>query len=146
MKNETLAVFQHLIACAVSGHTTTYEETAIATGLPSSGNALGAALTPILTDIFSWCRKNNHPHLTALVVRKSGQDAGLPGRGFWNLLELPVSQERVCRVALTLVFQNEVFRMYGGLGTPRTLTLNLPEDEAEAKAILKELTTTFKEA
>lgn len=146
MKDKTLAVFQHLITCAVQGHTTTYQETALATGLPSEGNALGAALTPLLTDIFVWCKSNRLPHLTSLVVRKSGQDVGLPGHGFWSLMELPITTSRKTRASLATVLQNEVFRMYRGLGEAQVLHLNLPEDKSEARLLLDDLIVAFKES
>lgn len=85
-KSRTTAVFQFLTEKAIEGQTTTYEEIALATGLPASGNALGATLSPILTRIFHWCVAHGQPHLTSIVGRKSGKDKGIPGAGYWALL------------------------------------------------------------
>ena len=75
-------------------------------------------LTKYLTDIFVWCRSRNIPHLTSLVVRKSGADQGLPGKGFWDLL-MPVDplqfvdlSDRKTKAAMTRLFQNQVFDYY----------------------------------
>jgi len=76
-----------LITLATEGRTTTYEDLALALGTPSSGNALGGTLGPILGDVFHWCVRTSMPMLTSLVVRKSGSDEGMPGRGFWELAQ-----------------------------------------------------------
>lgn len=62
-----------------------YTDLATRLGLPNSGNALGACLTPILEDLYRWADKNDLPEITSLVVRKSGTGKGLPGQGFWDL-------------------------------------------------------------
>ena len=75
-------------------------------------------LTKYLTEIFHWCRAHNHPHLTALVVRKSGADQGLPGKGFWDLLSGPEPlqfvdlNDRKTKATMTRLFQNQVFDYY----------------------------------
>ena len=73
-------------------------------------------LTKYLTDIFHWCRAHNHPHLTALVVRKSGADQGIPGKGFWELLK-PVDplQYDDLKATVARLFQNHVFDYYSEL-------------------------------
>lgn len=76
-----------LISLATQQRTTTYEDLALALGTPSSGNALGGTLGPILGDVFHWCVRTKLPMLTSLVVRKSGSDEGMPGRGFWELAQ-----------------------------------------------------------
>lgn len=114
----TVAVHNFLVHCAASGHTTTYEEVALAVGLPSSGNALGAALSPILCHIFEWCEENRMPHLTSIVVRKSGADQGLPGVGFWNLFDKAIATEHTPRIqkrGMLSVFHEQVFSLYRGL-------------------------------
>lgn len=87
-KSLTQAITRFLIKKAQQRQTTTYQEIALEFGLPSTGNAMGRALSPLLGDIYRWSN-NLQEHgvfLTALVVRKSGQDKGAPGQGFWQLL------------------------------------------------------------
>lgn len=76
-----------LVTLATEGRVTTYEDLAFALGTPTSGNALGGTLGPILGDVFHWCVRTKMPMLTSLVVRKSGSDEGMPGRGFWELAQ-----------------------------------------------------------
>lgn len=111
----TVAVHNFLVQCAASSSTTTYEEVALATGLPSSGNALGATLSPILGAIFRWCQENRMPHLTSIVVRKSGADKGLPGAGFWELAGVAPNTARSEKKVMAAVFQTQVFALYNGL-------------------------------
>lgn len=75
-----------LLDRAMTESTITYEEIARQIGVPHSGNALGRALTPILTDILNWCQDRGMPPLTALVVRKSGTTAGLPSPTYFQLM------------------------------------------------------------
>ncbi len=114
MANVTKAVKLFLEAKATLGKTTTYEEIALALGLPSSGNALGATLSPILGEIFHACESERVPRLTSIVVRKSGQDKGLPGKGFWYLLQAHGESElsRAVKRELTAGFQQAVFDHY----------------------------------
>lgn len=78
-------------------------------------------LTSYLTDIFHWCRTRNQPQLTSLVVRKSGSDQGLPGKGFWDLLNPDKNlqfvdlDDRKTKATITRLFQNQVFDYYSGL-------------------------------
>lgn len=69
-------------------------------------------LTKYLTDIFHWCRAHNHPHLTALVVRKSGADQGIPGKGFWELLKPIDRSDYKTKATVARLFQNRVFDYY----------------------------------
>lgn len=75
-------------------------------------------LTRYLTEIFHWCRTHNHPHLTALVVRKSGADQGIPGKGFWELLKPADPLQHVdlsdykTKATMARLFQNHVFDYY----------------------------------
>tara|TARA_B100000949_G_C14147137_1_gene393175 strand:- start:362 stop:817 length:456 start_codon:yes stop_codon:yes gene_type:complete len=55
--------------------------------LPESGSALGKVLGGHLDAINHVFHKQNAPYLSALVVRSSGADAGIPGAGFWNSIE-----------------------------------------------------------
>lgn len=109
-----------LIKKAMHGQTTTYQEVAIAHGLPNTGNQMSMTLSILLGDVFLWCLERRLPHLTALVVRKSGTDQGLPGRGFWLLLDntdalhedVGVDASRKVRRALTTEFQRQVFNFW----------------------------------
>ena len=115
MTTATIAVYNYLVQCAAASSETTYEEVALATGLPSSGNALGTTLSPILGNIFRWCKENRLPHLTSIIVRKSGKDKGLPGAGFWELLGVDVNTPRPDKKAMLYVMQAQAFTMYIGL-------------------------------
>lgn len=99
----------YLIKKATKGDLATYEEIAIRFKLPSTGSQLGLVLSPILGSIAAWCMANRLPHLTALVVRKSGADAGLPGQGFWDLLNMQdfarPQKETAHRVMLRDIYQ-----------------------------------------
>lgn len=112
MKNNLVQrVAQILIKAAMERRTVTYSDLALELGTPLTGNALGSALSPVLGDIFVWCRNNGLPRITALVVRKSGTDAGVPGPGFWALLgknELPLAT----RKAMTCAYQEEVYERF----------------------------------
>lgn len=55
--------------------------------LPESGSALGRALGQRLHTLNHLFKKQNAPYLSALVVRSSGADAGIPGVGFWQSIE-----------------------------------------------------------
>ena len=115
MANVTKAVKLFLQAKAIQGMTTTYEEIASALNLPMSWPKLGATLSPILGAIFTEEYAAGEPHLTSIVVRKSGQDEGLPGAGFWVLIEQQrtlVAGNRDQKRALTKNFQQAVFAHY----------------------------------
>jgi len=75
-----------LINLATNRKTITYSELADKLELPTTGNALGRALSPILYNILRWSQCRGMPPLTAIVVNKSGSDKGLPGQGFWNTI------------------------------------------------------------
>ena len=96
--NNQIALF--IIEKAMQKQTTTYQEIAIKFGLPDSGNQMGVVLSPVLRDIFFWSTNNDMPPLTAIVVRKSGQDKGQPGEGFWACLKHVWTQPSE-RLALT---------------------------------------------
>lgn len=109
----TKKILAFLIAKAIDKETTTYEEVAIAHGLPDSGSQLGQVLSPILYDILDACRANGWPPLTSIVVRKSGADKGLPGAGFWSAFELKSVLDREIKITLCEVFHIQVFEYFG---------------------------------
>lgn len=112
MANKMLVkkITRFLIHKAQYRKTTTYEEIAIAFNLPSSGNALGGTLSPILGDIFHWCKQRGQPHLTSIVVRKSGQDAGIPGAGFWKLaMDESILDSKQFKEMVTQSYHKQVF-------------------------------------
>lgn len=109
-----LRVMMFLLRKAALGQTTTYEEIAINEGLPVKGNALGAAISPILGDIYRWCEERKLPPITAIVVRKSGGDKGLPGPGFWSLAGRE-NAPRKLRTELTETYQKQVFDFFIGI-------------------------------
>lgn len=83
LRRRALAI---LLERATTDSPITYEELARQIGVPHTGNALGRALTPILTDILNWCQERGMPPLTALVVRKSGTMQGLPSPTYFTLM------------------------------------------------------------
>ena len=113
--NNQIALF--IIEKAMQKQTTTYQEIAIKFGLPDSGNQMGVVLSPVLRDIFFWSTNNDMPPLTAIVVRKSGQDKGQPGEGFWACLKQvwnhPSEQPTLTRVDTII---NTVETMSGAIG------------------------------
>jgi hypothetical protein len=108
-------ILAYLVVKAAEMQTTTYEELALEFGLPSSGNQLGSTLSPILAHIAEWCIEKSWPKMTVLVVRKSGADMGLPGRGFWELMGFGTRTSRSDRVMFTEFFTREVFDYFGNL-------------------------------
>lgn len=100
---------------AVQRQTVTYETLAIMLGLPSQGNALASAISPVLYDVFDFCVAADLPALTVLVVRKSGRDRGLPGPGFWKVYaeEMPDFETRV---QITEDLTAQCFELFSKLG------------------------------
>jgi hypothetical protein len=104
---------------AMQRQTVNYDTLAIMLGLPSRGNALASAISPVLYDVYNFCKANNFPHLTVLVVRKTGKDRGLPGAGFWKVHvgDLP---DFATRVTLTEELTAQCFKVFGTLGSTVT--------------------------
>lgn len=118
--SKTREVFHFIVGKAETKTITTYQEIALACDLPSSGNRMGAVLSPILSSIFLFSYLHDLPFLTSIVVRKSGNEMGLPGVGFWKLLEsvstsaLHQNLDRCSRArkdVLTKGFHEEVFHV-----------------------------------
>lgn len=85
---KTQEVYRYIVNVAQQhGQTVTYQDIARACNLPDIGNNMSAKISPILANIFLFCMIHHLPYLTSIVVRKSGNEAGLPGSGFWKLLE-----------------------------------------------------------
>lgn len=101
-------IAQYLIDCAIEQRTTNYLEIAQTFDLPTEWPQLGATLTPILFNIFDWCAENRMPRLTALVVRRSGDDEGIPGRGFWTACNMD-GLSRAERRTATGIFISETY-------------------------------------
>ena len=76
-----------LVMHACEGRVTTYGELAPIVGLPAKGNHMGVVLGNILGDIFRFCVEKDLPHITSIVVYKSGGDKGIPGGLFWTLYD-----------------------------------------------------------
>lgn len=113
-----------LLDSAMEGRTLHYEDIAQHLGTPLRGNALGAAISPLLGAIFNWCQSRGLPHLTSIVVRKSGTDKGLPGSGFWALLGKGALR-RVDKVLWTEQYQRSVWAFWKVVNTadqPKQLT------------------------
>lgn len=100
---------------AMQRQTVNYDTLAVMLGLPSRGNALASAISPVLYDVYDFCKANNFPHLTVLVVRKTGKDRDLPGAGFWkvHLGDLP---DFAARVVITEELTAACFNAFSKLG------------------------------
>jgi len=127
-----LRVFHYLSDLAVKGETTTYQDMAIALNLPAQGNNMSKVLSPILYNVFMFCVLQKLPHLTSIVVRKSGNEQGLPGMGFWKVIERTqggaiyheiAAGSKARKTALSNRFKQEVFTNWGD---PLFLQLTLP--------------------
>jgi hypothetical protein len=101
---------------AIQRQTVNYETMAIMLGLPSSGNALAQAISPVLYDVFNFCKEAGLPHLTVLVVRKSGKDKDLPGPGFWKVYRPDQQLTQIERIDLTEEETAKCFRLFEKLG------------------------------
>lgn len=108
------SIYSYLVDLACNGQTTTYEAIANQFSLPNRGNQLGSTLSPLLSSIYHFCYANQQPHLTAIVVRKSGEDVGLPGKGFWDLYQ--ATEDRHERRLMTADLHSKVFAYWGQLG------------------------------
>lgn len=102
-------IYCFLIAKAQKGETTTYEEIAQNFNLPDKGNALSAAVSPLLYEILKYCRKRGQPAITVLVVRKSGADKGIPGQGFWDAYYKDVEVSKLEKIAITHLLSKQAF-------------------------------------
>jgi len=113
---KALLCLNMLQTMATRKQTVTYETLAIMLGMPSRGNALAAAISPVLYDVFEFCKLSGLPHLTVLVVRKSGRDMNLPGPGFWKVY----APEKILsfneRLDITEVETAKCFRLFEKLG------------------------------
>ena len=113
---KALLCFQTLQMMATRRQSITYETLAIMLGLPSQGSQLGQAISPVLYDVFNFCVEAGLPHLTVLVVRKSGRDRDIPGPGFWKVYrpneELTLAQ----KADLTEEETAKCFRLFEKLG------------------------------
>ena len=110
---KTPDVYRFLVQKAQKGETSTYEEIAKKFGLPTEGNQLGKSLSPILGSIWEWCSQRGQPQLTSIVVRKSGADAGMPGRGFWTMFGDDIaSLDQTQKRSMTTILQQQVFSYY----------------------------------
>lgn len=110
-------IFAFLMKKALLRETATYEEIALKFELPSTGNGLGASLSPKLGHILTWCQQHGLPPISVLVVRKSGAQMGLPGRGFWSMVGLEDLDDNAKRI-VTAKLQAEVFKCFGDLERP----------------------------
>lgn len=104
-------VMAYLIQCAIERRTTTYEEVAERFDLPTTWPRLSQTVSPILYRIYDWCEKKRLPKLTVLVVRKSGADMALPGRGFWVVSGL-AQANRGERILLTEMWTTDVYSYF----------------------------------
>lgn len=108
-------VFKILIDKAVAGETTTYDEVLeLLSRTDLVANQKGAYLAPILREIHELWDGRNGSHITSIVVRKSGTDAGVPGPGFWKLMDMPEASLEVKR-QLTRRYHTAVFELFAAL-------------------------------
>lgn len=57
----------------------------------TTGSQLGKDLGPILDSINLYCKSKNQPPISVLVVRSSGADKDMPGKGFWEWISQNLS-------------------------------------------------------
>ena len=84
-----MQVWQILVAAAHERRTLTYGDLADILGFGGAG-----VLAQILGLIMNYCKSNNLPPLTILVVN---QNTGLPGEGLTTVANLPQDRESVYR-------------------------------------------------
>ncbi|MNG28081.1 hypothetical protein D3C84_1132920 [compost metagenome] len=84
--------------------------------LPSKGNALAQAISPVLYDVFNFCKEAGLPHLTVLVVRKSGKDTNIPGPGFWKVYRPDEELTFLQKLDFTEEETVKCFRLFEKLG------------------------------
>ncbi|MNO12906.1 hypothetical protein D3C76_25240 [compost metagenome] len=113
---KALLCLNMLQTMAARQQTVTYETLAIMLGLPSRGNALAQAISPVLYDVFNFCVEAKLPHLTVLVVRKSGRDMNLPGPGFWKVFAPDQVLSIEDKVSMTEEETVKCFRLFEKLG------------------------------
>jgi hypothetical protein len=145
--SKTQEVFNFIKAIASLGKTVTYQEIAQACNLPAVGNNMSAKISPILANIFLFCQLHELPYLTSIVVRKSGNEAGLPGIGFWKLLERVrpeamydaiSSGSRARKTSVSNTMQNEVWRLAGTFTTSSVdlSLLDIADDEPDHLSLM----------
>lgn len=105
-------IYHFLVEVAQKEETTNYLEIAERFGLPTQGNQLSAVLSPILGRIANKCIRQGRAPITVLVVRKSGADANIPGKGFWELHGIETEhfkKPREVKMAMTEMLSCMVF-------------------------------------
>ncbi|MNI40500.1 hypothetical protein D3C73_947250 [compost metagenome] len=70
----------------------------------------------MLYDVFNFCVEAKLPHLTVLVVRKSGRDMNLPGPGFWKVFAPDQVLSIEDKVSMTEEETVKCFRLFEKLG------------------------------
>ncbi|MNP89203.1 hypothetical protein D3C85_16070 [compost metagenome] len=101
---------------AMRQQTINYETLALMLSLPSKGNALAQAISPVLYDVFNFCKEAGLPHLTVLVVRKSGKDTNIPGPGFWKVYRPDEELTFLQKLDFTEEETVKCFRLFEKLG------------------------------
>jgi len=84
----TIQIWQVLINLAHNRQTITYEKLAEIIGM----GTMGVVVTQSLETLMSYCKNNNLPPLTILVVQKH---SGIPGQGLTTIEELNADREKV---------------------------------------------------
>ncbi len=113
-------IITNLIASAINKETITYSQLAQRINIqnskmliPTCGSQLGKTLGPVLDEINDFCKSHNQPALSVLVVRASGADEGMPGRGFWQWVEANqhffIAEDRTSRKQQAEHFQEIAF-------------------------------------
>lgn len=101
-KLRALLGFNLLVRQATSRQTLTYKTFCMLLGLQYEDNDR-AVCTKVLRDISELCTRLSIPLLSSLVVRDSGREKGLPGPGFWKLLqEVHESDEDYVRLPIAM--------------------------------------------
>ena len=103
-------VYLYILETALRRTTCTYEEIAYAVGgVPTSGSGLGSTLTGPLLAVAHRAHTRGWPPLTSIVVRKSGTERGLPGAGFWTIMNEDPDMSRERKRVLTEAYHRQVW-------------------------------------
>jgi hypothetical protein len=87
--SRALQCYLVLIGCAARRESVTYAWLAEKLGYQKGQHVMGDRLAPLMF----WCKQNNLPALTSLVVR---EDTGMPGLGIYlDPSEVPGAQQKV---------------------------------------------------
>lgn len=110
-----------LVNCGLNQTTISYTQAAMTIGTPTKGNALGKVIGRLLAEVNEWCLFRGWPLLGTLVIRTSGNTAGYPGDGYYQLVQnlgiyRPVNDSLTERKSWTDSYFQRVWDYFGAGG------------------------------